>query len=313
MDGGDAVSIPDIEPGEAVLVDWPADRYFASAALSRSELWLLHKDPPRYHAIVVERSMSWPESKDMKLGTLIHLAVLEPALFMSTVRVRPDQPSRPRPKKSRDQMASERAFGIARPSEWGAYDEAIESLKSFEAAGGTVLSLAQATLITGIAQAVKTHHYAADLLELPGANEQTILWREPDTGILCRVRLDSLRELGEARVIADLKSTRDPEPEAFGRSIAKLGYDFQAAFYTDAVQALFPGREIIYAIIAAGKDRPLKVSAAPLATSAIEDGRRMYRAALADLVKRRQTNNWRELWQDDRDLVFDKPKWAYPK
>ena len=144
-------------------------------------------------------------------------------------------------------------------------------------------------------------------------NEQTILWREPETELLCRVRLDSLRELGEARVIVDLKSTRAAEPDAFGRSIEKFGYDFQAAFYTDAAQAYFPDREIIYAIIAAETGDICKVSAAPLATRAIDDGRQMYRAALTDLVERRKTNNWRDSWEKARDIVFDKPDWAYRK
>ncbi len=296
-----------INAGQAITVDWPAERYHADTeTLSRSELWMLHKDPPRYFATVVERSMDWPVSKDMELGTLVHLAVLEPDRFMATVRVGPERPSGHR---SAGQFASAKAFGVFK-----GYGPKMESLDRFKADGGRVITVAEAARVTGIAHAVRSNEFASDLLALPGANEQTILWREPSSGFLCRVRLDGLRQLPDGgRVIFDLKSTNDPEPAIFSRSIYKFGYDFQAAFYTDATQALYPDDEIIFAIIAAGTKLPFKVSAAPMADRAIAEGRRKYRAALADLVERRETNNWRAPWEEARDLVFDMPDWAYKK
>lgn len=257
------MSIEDLEPGQAMMVDWTAEEYLGDAQCeSRSELWMLSKDPPRYHATVVAKSMPWPGSKEMDLGTLIHMAVLEPSRFLSTVTIKPNKPRGTRPKSTGPSDAAK--FGLTPVDQWTAYAAHNESLEIFKRSGGWVISQAMAELVTDIATKVARHGFASDLLGLPGVNEQTIIWREPTTGLLCRVRLDSLRDLPDgARVITDLKSTHTPEPEAFGRSIEKLGYDFQAGFYTDAVQALDPAREVIYAIIAAGTSRPLQTSAAP--------------------------------------------------
>lgn len=67
-----------------------------------------------------------------------------------------------------------------------------------------------------------------------GKAEQTIVWEE-DGGVICRARLDWLRD--DRTVVDDLKtSSRSANPDTFTRSIFQMGYDVQVAAYTRAVE-----------------------------------------------------------------------------
>jgi len=67
-----------------------------------------------------------------------------------------------------------------------------------------------------------------------GKPEQTIVWEE-DGGVICRARLDWLRD--DHTIVDDLKtSSRSANPDTFTRSIFSMGYDVQVAAYTRAVE-----------------------------------------------------------------------------
>lgn len=67
-----------------------------------------------------------------------------------------------------------------------------------------------------------------------GKPEQVLAWE--DQGVACRARLDFLTN--DRFVILDYKSTTNAAPRAFSRHIAKMGYHYQAEFYTRGVEAL---------------------------------------------------------------------------
>ncbi len=66
-----------------------------------------------------------------------------------------------------------------------------------------------------------------------GKPEQTVIWQ--DEGVSCRSRLDWLTD--DRRLILDYKTTDSANPEVFGRQIARMGYDLQAAFYSSGLIA----------------------------------------------------------------------------
>lgn len=68
-----------------------------------------------------------------------------------------------------------------------------------------------------------------------GQTEVTLVW-EDIGGVLCKARLDCLS--ADGRVILDYKTTDNASPEAFGRSIANYGYDFQSRWYRRGLHAL---------------------------------------------------------------------------
>ena len=291
--------MPEIEPGEAVAVDWTAEEYFAdTSALTRSSLALFAEDPEKFYRRweLGEREDAEHESKALTRGTHSHLAILEPAEWNRRVGI----PEVPRPPGATGNGRK----GSPELESYKRWREAAELRDQLMAAlpDRIDVSLADYARIQAIAQRVWTHHEAATLLSAPGTNEQTVLWREPTTGLLVKVRIDALRDLEPELVfgskglvpgpaILDLKTTRNPEPWAFGRDIADHGYDDQAAIYSDAVEALI-GQRPTYYIVAVRNDGNHKTVVGRIPEAAIERSRERYKARLIELLERRFTGDW---------------------
>jgi exodeoxyribonuclease VIII len=96
-----------------------------------------------------------------------------------------------------------------------------------------VLDMEAYQKVRDIRDAVYSHPMAKDLLK-EGVSEQTIIWRDPETGLLCKCRPDLSPDPAKKALI-DLKTTRDASPRAFTRSIIDYGYARQSRIYLDAV------------------------------------------------------------------------------
>ena len=84
--------------------------------------------------------------------------------------------------------------------------------------------------------AVMAHPAANALMTgAKGYAEQSVYWRDPTTGLLCRCRPDFWRVDG---IIVDVKTTDDASAEGFARSIAKWRYHVQAPYYLDGIAAM---------------------------------------------------------------------------
>jgi hypothetical protein len=67
--------------------------------------------------------------------------------------------------------------------------------------------------------------------------EKVILWREPNTGIACKCKLDMiLRQPGQLTVM-DLKTTSAGSLATFMQACRQYNYDRQMAFYADSIGA----------------------------------------------------------------------------
>lgn len=81
-----------------------------------------------------------------------------------------------------------------------------------------------------------SNHGAQPELFAEGKAEQSLVWEE-DGGVVCRARLDWLRD--DHATIDDLKTTsRSANPEAYSRNLFGVGGDVQAAFYIRGVERL---------------------------------------------------------------------------
>ena len=252
-----------LDLGEAVLVDWTAERYHGDpATLSRSMLEDLRKKGPRYFlGRHVARKIPFEETPQLLFGTYAHEALLEPHLWRRTRR-------------------------------------------------GVEASIVQH--VERVVAAVRAHPMVQELERADdGANEQTILWREPDHGLVLRTRLDMLRDLGgDTLIIGDLKTSKSAEPEEFAKTVARYGYHRQAAIYSDALQALRPDCEVHFIFIVVSKNYPFEVACYELPADALELGRRQYRRTLAEYAERLQTNDWTAPWERSvNELTL--PKWAF--
>ena len=189
-----------LEPGRLTL---NAEEYHADrSAVSKSWLDRIDRSPAHLKAYLDGYR---PDTPAMLLGRLVHVAVLEPDL-LADLFVRPPE-------------------GINRRTNAGRaeYAEWQESV-----AGRTLVSIDQWIQALAIRDSVQQNRAAKALLTT-GDPEQTVVWKNLETGELCKARADWLRE----NVIVDVKTTQDARPAAFAKSIANYRYDVQTSHYSE--------------------------------------------------------------------------------
>lgn len=142
--------------------------------------------------------------------------------------------------------------------------------------------------------AIRSHPIAREMLEGCKAVEQTIVWKDRETGILCKGRIDILPP-DDKRTLVDLKSTTDASRRAFEYfSANKYHYARQGAFYLDGINTIYQkdldnitaysdNLNSIYdnfTFIAVEKKPPYKVGVFTLSDDFIEGGRKRYKKLL---------------------------------
>lgn len=189
-----------LEPGRLEL---PAEQYHADrSAVSKGWLDRIDRSPAHLKVYLDGYSRETPA---MTLGRLVHTAVLEPDLLNDEFATVPTEINR------------RTKVGKAEYAEW-----------EEENKHKTIIKADQLELAMAIRDSVRQNAAAKALLK-NGDAEQTVVWKNSETGELCKARADWLRE----NVIVDVKTTEDARPEAFARSIANYRYDVQTSHYEE--------------------------------------------------------------------------------
>lgn len=248
----DQVSVPG-------LYDIPEDVYHADpvagGSLSQSGARTLLKCPAKFQW---EREHGRPPKREWDAGRAAHHLVLgvgpELVLFPGTGK---------------------------NPEAWQKQDD-IAAVAQLRAEGKVPLRPSDWAMVHAMAAALRSDRLAAAMLRPDsGAAEQTLIWRDDKTGVMCRARIDWLRDSGD---VVDYKTTNDASPSALTRSVAKLGYHIQRAQYTDGVRALGLADAPRFVFIAQEKEPPYVVTCAQLddeyaaiGTAAIGRAREIFR------------------------------------
>lgn len=186
-----------LKPGR---IDLSADDYHADrSAVSKSWLDRIDRSPAHLRAYLDGHSKDTPT---LILGRLVHSAVLEPDLLADQFVVPPNINRRTKVGKE----------------EYAAFEK--------DNAHKTIITQDQFDLALAIRDSVYGNRAAKALLT-DGDPEATVVWRNAETGELCKARADWLRE----NVIVDVKTCQDARPDAFARSIANYRYDVQTSHY----------------------------------------------------------------------------------
>ncbi len=318
----------DLELGQAVVVDWTAEQYFADrTALTRSALWLLADNPAefeRYWELGESRQHTSSVSKDF--GTHGHLAILEPFEWERRLGL----PIPPKPAKGKHPPAKlielAEKCGISRcellkmiPSTMDAWKAAVAVRAQMLAAipDRIDIGLFDYLRLLCVRRSVWLHPQASTILRAPGpiapdgepltGIEQTILWREPTSGLLVKVRVDKLSEVSREAAadvddlehgiaIGDIKTTKAKgrrAPWIFMKSAKDYGYHVQDALYRDAVLAAFPDADVNFYFTTICSDGDFETATWRLPVAAVEQGREFYQRGLAEICERRETYDWR--------------------
>ena len=130
------------------------------------------------------------------------------------------------------------------------------------------------TLVWWLVEGVKLNTQLAGLLE-GGTPEVSVLFTEPDTGTLCKLRADLVVDQpGQPLTIIDFKTTMARDADHFLWQCSAYDYDRQAAFYTDALRAER------FLLVGVQKIEPFGVFTIEVSEQLLAEGRQKYQRLL---------------------------------
>lgn len=263
------------EPG--LYPDIHADIYRAWPFAAQSILKVLRDKSPAHAKQQLDNP---PESTPaLRLGAAVHTAVLQPELFHQEYIRAPEGDRRTKEVK-----------------------EVWQSLKESHP-NATILSGYEWEQCMAIRNAVASHPTARRLLD--GQSELSAVWKDPDTGVMCKGRFDMVSQIG---VITDLKTTVDASPSSFTRSVYNYGYYIQAAHYLSGAQELGIDAKF-FTIIAVEKTPPYCVAVYHIRSDAIAAGEDELRPLLELYARCQETGVWPGY--PNEAVEIDLPPYAY--
>lgn len=175
--------------------------------------------------------------------------------------------------------------------------------------GQMLLPTAWKDTLDGMFEAIARNKDIMDLLEMPGDNECTLLWKDQHTGVECKSRLD--RCVKDFGLIIDLKTTRDASEEGFSKSVRDYDYHVQDFAYRKGYEEVFkqPAKE--FAFIVCEKEPPFLNGIYYLEKEAIEVGEYLFNNRIE-----RFSECWkRQYWPgyQEKPTRLSLPSWYYNK
>lgn len=180
--------------------------YNALDAVRRSDLWKIKDSPEKYLYALKNPEEPTPA---LTFGQAAHKLLLEPESFFDDFAVAP---------------------AIDRRTKAG--KEEYERFMA-EHQGKTIITDETYATIFDMTSRALGVPMVAKLLD--GEHERAFLWTDPDTGIVCKTRLDCLSKPDGVLTVVDYKTVADARTSAFNRDIFKYGYHLQAYMYTESV------------------------------------------------------------------------------
>jgi hypothetical protein len=231
-----------------------ATTYRNTEGISASDIkWILPpKTPAHYHAYktgLIKRE----ETRALVLGTLCHLAVLEPEQLPTAFAVRP-----------------------------AGLDFRTKDGKLWKEAQGDkpILDETEAAMLDGMSKSVAAHPAAAALLD--GAQREVSLFKEHRTGLKLKGRLDVLGN----GYVADVKTAEAGDVGGFASAVFRYNYHVQAAMYCQLA-----GVER-FSFITVEKAPPYAVAVYDLSAKAIQVGLNSLNYALDTISACEEAGEW---------------------
>jgi hypothetical protein len=138
-----------------------------------------------------------------------------------------------------------------------------------------------------------------------GKPEQTLIWQDTATGVMCRAKTDWLRPDG----IVDYKSAADADEEHLRKTVWSYGYYIQDAFYRRGFRATHPGVEPFFAFVAQEKEAPYLVTVFQITDRALAHGDWQVDEALRIYSRCVETGAWPG-YPTDEITDIDLPAWV---
>jgi hypothetical protein len=282
------LKVPDkIVPDVGIYYDTPMESYHnVWDALSNSQITRFRRSPAHLKAYLEEPQQ---DSRALTIGRAIHTTILEPDSFDSnfTVAGQCEATKKDGARCTNAGLQLHNALGWLCGTHANgkgiAYDWCDTQF---------VLPPADLELCKKIRDSVFMHSSAGKLLFGDnGANELSLSWRDPETGVPCKARIDHLNPVMEGGAIVDIKSARDASEDAFMRAIFEHGYHRAAAHYlAGCAEVAIPAAHWMF--VAVEKEPPYAVGVYRLTEGAIDAGRDQVRKMMPRYADCRARNVW---------------------
>ena len=198
------------------------------------------------------------QTKEMALGSLLDCMLLEPEIFADKFAEKlttyPDDPA----KKWSGNSHSCRAW-LADKIERGIV---VYSRSDYEKCVEMIGNIAD--------------HETANKWINDGKNQVSIVWEDHETGIMCKSRIDVLKE----DMLTDLKSTVNASPSEFKRTLNNFGYHIQNSMYSEGYAQLNGGEVLPFGFVVVESEAPHCVATYKLDEEALIIGNSMFRRAI---------------------------------
>lgn len=252
--------------------------YRAHPAISRSELWRIHESPEKFQFF---RDNPPAPTPSLLFGQVVHKLLLEPETFDRDFVVAP---------------------AIDRRTSAGK-----EVYAAFSASVGDRAIITQDDYSKAAMMAQKCLKEPMVRKLLDGQRETPFFWTDPDTGEVCKCRVDCLTTLDSGPVIVDYKTASSAATDVFNHSIYKYGYHFQAAMYsTGVMEALGLTERPGFVFVVQEKAPPYSVNIISVPPEVMLAGLDTYRELLGRYHECQMTGYWYGYTGP-----FDEPNEAY--
>lgn len=256
----------------------PADEYHADDAIGASMLEDFYKSRRLYEGRYVTKTVPRKSpTPAMELGTLIHMRLLEPDRYHELL-------APPAPELAPDGKKWLRRKDSDHEKWWAEYEQSV--------AGKISIDEETIKLIEGVTQSVLSRRWASRLLRSDGQREYSIFWTDKETGLNLKIRVDWF-----SAICLDLKTTADPSPVKYSKTLVGLGYHRKLAHYRAGISE-YTGEEAIFIHIAVGTESPFPCGAYEIDDRNYFDvrtprlGEKQWRQLLRDLAKCYETGDW---------------------
>lgn len=240
-------------PAEGIYFNMPSQEYFALPYFSRSAAQLV-----RFSGKQFEHSLKNPveETDAMALGTAIHSMFLEPENFAKTYIKEPslsDYPDKKIIQTVEDLKPYLETFGLKKS---GKKEDLLNSVREYLDPNKTIVwddvkaNFEHENFLSGrkvlADEDFKTltdmRAVLANYEELPetiknGRAEVVIIWKDKETGIMCKCRLDYVQPLAVTDIKSySIKDMNTPLLDQLRKKTVFSFYNFQYAIYQEALE-----------------------------------------------------------------------------
>jgi hypothetical protein len=272
------MGLTEITPQYVGKIVCSAEEYHAAAAIGSSGLrTIINRSPAHY---LWDKEHPEESTPAQAFGTAIHQAILEPKRF--------------------------HAMAVVEPTFSGTGSRAEREKWHIQNAGKTILKQEQYDAIQGILNAIRKNETAYRLVS-EGHPEESLFWRDTETGLFCKSRPDFVRE---GHVVVDVKTCVDASYATFQKSIASYGYHIQASFYLEACSKVLDGNYDTFILLAIEKEPPFEIGIYQLNEATIREGRAQYQLALKLLKTCMDTGKYHG-YNNGAIMPMELPSWAY--